>query len=80
MYLLGSHQADDGGRGVLLGGRGGGVGPRHREEGRAAADDSPEHNLVISLWGITHYALRLKIVFHFRNKHFHVLSQCVINL
>ena len=43
MYLLSWHQADDGGRGVLLGGRGGGVGPRHREEGGAAADDRPEH-------------------------------------
>ena len=78
MYLLGSHQADDGGRGVLLGGRGGGVGPRHREEGRAAADDRPEHNR--DHFFVGHYALRLKIVFHFRNKHFHVLSQCVINL
>ena len=78
MYPLGSHQADDGGRGVLLGGRGGGVGPRHREEGRAAADDSPEHNPDHFFHG--YYALRLKIVFHFRNKHFHVLSQCVINL
>ena len=44
MCLLSSHKADDGGRGVLLGGRGGGVGPRHREEGSAAADDRPEHN------------------------------------
>ena len=44
MCLLSSHKADDGGRGVLLGGRGGGVGPRHREEGSTAADDRPEHN------------------------------------